>query len=480
AQLQAAVRSVDPSGTKAMAVVDQPGLGGEPSILAVDSTRLSVVAGWRKEYGGDVDKVAAALRPAAPRPVTVASERLHITAAAFDPEGTAMQLRIRLRSLRTAKPVEAIVGPLPAKPQPFDVSIAGCRAGCRLIGVQVLGPKRHDSPSGVEASPAGVGYAAASDGAYVDLFRTSGSDKSTIPAALLADPTRWRPGLGPRDLGPIITTGKGRLRIAASQVSQDIPLDRSDWAFVADSPSPLPALVAGWRPEPTDEMRLVPLPGAAVPSQVVRTASLIPRHGKLGALVDLTYADRAVPFPLVGSGVSEVWLSDSAPASIVSDLQKAGLTPLRQESLSHRLTQLRAEGSAVGERFQAAVALVGLLLAAGAVVVDATRERPIRAAELAALRAQGVHGKVVKAVGYGGLGAVVGTATIIGLAAGLAGAAIDRTLYPGFVDGWSVLPTVAQRAYPVIAAAVLAAAVLGAAVVAAGAALIRQTEGRRT
>lgn len=476
AQLMAAVRAADPSGANAMAVVDQPSRAGDPSVLAVDTSRLAVVTGWRKEYGGDVRQVAAALRPAAPRPVTVTTNRLVVDAAGTDPAGAPLHLRIRLRTAKDGTPLDAVVGPLTDSRRRYSADVGACTAGCRVVGVQVLGRKQAAATSG-DAGDAGdaeaLGYAPPTAGARVDLYPTAGSDRSSLPAALLTEPTRWRPAVGPRDLGPTIAAGRGSLRLTLPQTPEGVSLNRNDWAFVADTPVPLPALVAGWSPDPTDETRLVPLPGAAVPAQIVGSASLVPRHGKTGTIVDLGYAERLVPFSLSG-GLPQVWLAPDAPASVVSDLRAHGLTPVREESLSERLAELRAEGSAVGDRFQVAVALVGLLLAAGAVLIDAARERPGRAVELAALRAQGVDAKVVRAVGYGGLGALVGTAALVGLAAGVGGAAIDRILYPGFVDGWSVLPTADARGYPVLAAAVATVALLGTVVVASGSALVRQ------
>ena len=499
-QLLDGVRAVDPSGTQAMAVIDQPGSTYDPSILAVDSTRLGVVAGWREGFGGDVAKVAAVLRPTEPDPVVAKSDRLVLDAAATQGGGddtgqttvasagktgapkqagraasTDVHLRVRLRSVQDGKPVDAIVGPLTPRRETYSTQVRGCAEGCRLVGVQVLGPKRPGVSSGDGSDAEAVGHVAPRVGTQVELYRSAGSEPTVLPSSVLADPARWRPAVGPRDLGPGVGAGEDGLRVTVSEVPKDVEVDRSDWAYVADIPAPLPALVAGWRPEPTEEVRLPPLPGAAVPTEVVRSAALVPRHGKEGVLVDLTYAERLVPFPLAGAVTPQVWLSATAPASIVDDLREVGLRPLREESLSERLAQLRAEGNAVGGRFQALVALVGLLLAAGVVLVDAARDRPGRAAELAALRAQGVRLKVVRAVGYGGLAAVVAAATVVGVVAGLAGAVIARVLSPGFVDGWTVLPTAGLHPYPILAAVGATAAVLGAVVVVAGAALVRRT-----
>jgi hypothetical protein len=478
AQLLAAVRAVDPDGTQAMAVVDQQGGSDDEPRLAVDTTRLAVVVGWREEYGGDLEAVAKALRPKEPRPVVIEGDRLAFQAAATEPKGAAVYLRIRLRTLRTGEPVDAVVGPLAERRDSYAASVPACADGCRLVGVQVLGAPRPDAVGGNPATAASLGHAAPEPATQVELFPATGPDReSSIPADVLTEPTRWRPALGPRDVGPSITAGAEGLRITVSP-SPEVPLERSDWAFVVDTPVTLPVLTAGWRPDPVGELRVPALPGAAVPAEVVRRASLVPRHEKVGTIADLTYAERLVPFSLAGSGTPQVWLSPTAPASIVDELREAGVSTLRVESLADRLEHLRAEGTAVGGRLQAVVALVGLLLAAGAVLVDAERERPSRGMELAALRAQGVPARVIRGVGYGGPAALVVTATVVGLVGGLIGAAIARVSYPGFVDGWAVLPTASAGPIPVLLAAGVCAVVLGAVVVAAGAAQWRTTRGR--
>jgi putative ABC transport system permease protein len=434
ARLLAAVRAADPEG-HAMAVVRRPPTGGHPAILAVDSARLAVVAGWRREYGGDPAQVTAALRQAAPEPVLVTTDRLTL-AAAGDGGLTAL-----LRRVDTGEPVQAAFGPLGEEPGQFTVDVP-CTGGCQLLGLELTG-------------------------SWADLSQLTGA------GTVLTDPARWRPALGPEDLGPAVTAGQGSLHLAVPPPPPpEVPMNRDNRVFVVDTPARLPALTAGWQRSSTDELRLSPLVGPSVPAEIVGTAALVPLLGPAGIVVDLEYAERLVPSPLPG-GTSQVWLSPAAPPSIVDDLRRAGLIPLREESLAGRVDGLAAEGSAVATRFQAAVAVVGLLLAAGAVLVLAAQERTGWSAELAALRRQGIAASVVRVVGWGGPAALTGSATLVGLAAGLVGAVIARGLHPGFVDGWAVLPAAPLRPYPVAGALLLAVVVLGGAV-----ALIRLRGGR--
>jgi putative ABC transport system permease protein len=252
------VRAADPSGASAMAVVEQPGLNGEPSVLAMDTTRMSVITGWRKEYGGQAEKVAAALRPVAPRPVTVTTDRLVVEASATDPADAPVHLRIRLRATKNGTPVDAVVGPLTGTRRAYSADTRVCAAGCRLVGVQVLGPKQTVGTSGDAGDAEAVGYSPPTAGAQVHLYPTAAADHASLPAALLTEPERWRPAVGPRDLGPTIAAGRGSLHLTVSRPPDGPSLVRNDWAFVADTPVVLPALVAGWAPDPTDETRLVP------------------------------------------------------------------------------------------------------------------------------------------------------------------------------------------------------------------------------
>src|SRR5690606_5203006 len=146
------------------------------------------------------------------------------------------------------------------------------------------------------------------------------------------------------------------------------PLFRADRVSFMDAPLPIPVVSANWERDPFTEARLTPLSGEPLPVTEVATASLMPRGRDEGVLVDLEYADRLRDDGSVVTG-AEVWLSASAPATIVDELRGAGLTPLNETSLSQHRERLAAQGNAVAARFQIMVALICLLLAGGVVVV---------------------------------------------------------------------------------------------------------------
>lgn len=475
AELLAAVRTVDPEGTEAMAVVRRPGRAGNPALLAVDASRLSVVTGWRPEYGGSSDAVAAALRPAAPDPVVITGGELVVEAAGTDPSGAPVGLRTWLVRLDTGKLVEAVAGPLGADPEEYRAVLPDCDTGCRLVGFDLLGPEL--AGDGDEYAPPGAGT-------QVDLLRVGpAAAGSGVP---LGDVSRWRTGLGAQELGPAIATGRGGLRLTMPDPLPDtvdtpwqsrVPLVAQPRVYVVDAPVPLPVVAAGWRRDPTEELRLAPLDAPAVPAEVARTGALLPVLTASGVLVDLEYATRLHPFPAAG-GTAQVWLSESAPASIVDELEALGVSTVGEQTFDDALAALSSEGSAVGVRFQTVTALVALLLAAGAALAHSAQERGGRAGELAALRAQGMPARTVRRVGYAAVTALVLPAALVGLAAGLAGATVARILHPGFLDGWELLPAAPAGPYPVGLAAAATAVVLGAVVLTAAAALIRRTRRR--
>lgn len=469
ARLLATVRSVDPTGAHAMAVVRRPAVSGQPAVLAVDTPRLGVVVAWRSEYGGTPREVATALRPVEPAPVTVSTDRISVTATGADPTGAEVYLRLHWYTVDTGEPVAVTVGPLREQPGEHSADLAACRAGCRLVGFDVIGPKvdaesSHERPD-VRVPPA--------SGTEVELRALADGEGRPVAPEVVTDPTRWRPSFGANDRGPQLTVGDHGLRLTLRTPREGIPLLRVDRVYLADTPAPLPVVSAGWRPEPIEERRLIPLSGDPVPVHQALTAPLLPGARAGGVLVDLEYAQRLQPEATALSG-GEVWLSASAPAAIVDELRQAGLLPLGEESLSDRQADLAAEGRAVATRFRAVVAVICLVLAAGVVMVLSAQEQAGRAAELAALRVQGLRVTAVRAIGYGAVLSVVGAAAVVGLAAGLVGAVLGRALHPGFVDGWELLPFPSPPAHPVVGAFVGAVAVLGAAGVVAAALLLRR------
>jgi hypothetical protein len=465
--LLTAVRAADPGGRAAMAVV--AGHTGSSSdaqpVVAVDSPRLVAVGGWPTGGGAgqgvDPGDLAALLRPPTGAAVVTAggAVELDVTVPTADPP-----LQITIAALLVGPRGDRITARLET-PGPGRHTVRadtpGCAGrGCRLLGFELVGSREGADP--------------------VVLHRLGQLDP---PAPLIdgkgfADLARWRqplisrkPFLLPANAGDglalrmdrVVQTAEAVPGQTTTQFRPGVPDPLR--LEVVDAPLPLPAVVSGARGElhRAGGQPAELLGAGGVPLRRIATPAALPRIGTTGFVVDLEYADRL----LVGlDGVREVWLTEDAPAGIVDRLRAEGLSILRTDTVADATGRYAAQGGIAVLRLHLVVALAGLLLAAASVVLVAAIDRPVRTAELAALRVQGVPARAVLRSVAGGYALVAGVATLLGVLAALVAHRLagDR---PVFDDGWTTL-TPTGPGWPALA--LLAAGlvgVLGAAVVVA-------------
>jgi hypothetical protein len=433
----AVVHAVDPDGRWAMAAVRQQ-VGLEP-VVAVEADRLEAVAYWPKDTGargggrgtfGDltVSEVAAALRPGTNPTITVTGRELVLDASGPQTPASARLVR--------------------ADGTSFDARFSGGRAlvpdcapaGCRL---------------------AWFGFPYSPDGMRLHQLRQTGPDKVLVDGAAFASAGRWRPGFNTGPTEVRISHGDDwvglRYRPADPRnIAREIRL------LVADAPVPVPVIAAGPAElAQTGEVTEVPGISAGLKSvEVVAVARGLPAVGGVGYLVDDDYASRLSSEPPDRTASYQVWLAPGAPASVVDQLRDR-LDVRGEESVAERTAQLLGRGSGQAARLAVLAALLGLALAALAIVVIATVERGRRIAELRALRGQGLPARVAARSGllsYAGL--VVG-----GVLAGIVAAAVSwaaaRAVVPAFVDSWTVTAVPrGPRPWVAVAALVLATAAL--------------------
>ena len=338
--------------------------------------------------------------------------------------------------------------------------------GCRLIGFSV------DT----------VG--AAQPAVTVRELRQTGPAAVLLDRAAFADRSRWRPTVGTDELGPTLVaapvsgvrdaggTGEtGGLTIRRTSTPVQTIRVTGD-VFVVDAPVPLPVLTAGELPTPelAGDTRLR-LASQDVPARPVATARLLPLLGRSGSLVDLEYLDRLLPN--ADHDAMQVWLTADAGDALVGRLREGGLTVLSDETPDKVSARYGNQGPALGLRFQLLVALLGALLAAGAVTVVAAVESPARAAELAALRGQGVRPRTVRAVALTGHLALVGVALVAGVVAAVVADAATRTAGTMFADGFNLLPVPDPGPLGLGLALAVPIVLIGGAAAIAGAALTR-------
>ena len=359
--LLSAVRKADPDGAYAMAAVRLPVQKGQPVALAVDTTRLAAVATWP----GDDRSRAAALRPPAPDPPVV--------------PGPDIALDLTTSGLNPTKPV--LVSMVLGSP--------GGDAGIRL---GELRPGRHTYAQRVETCTPSCRINVVRFSAEDGQGDVAGRVTLNVPGA-----TGWRDA-----------TDGGTLDLAVlNRGTEDL------FAQPADTPDPLPAAVAGPVPDVVTGLDARPIP--------VRPAlrlPAIPGAGTPATMIDLDYADRlcADGNP---SGGAEVWLSPRAPADAVARLEAAGLVITGDTRASSVRAALDRQGPALALEFAAVIAVLAAALAAGALVLAATVDRPRRVEDLAALRAQGLSRRARRQAALGAYPALVAAAVPAGLAAAL-------------------------------------------------------------
>jgi hypothetical protein len=484
-QLLDAVRAADPTGREAMAVVyNGARVDGSPPVLAVDSTRLAAVASWQPGYGTDPATLAAQLRAPAPEPLTVTAGTVTLDATVLPAPGdTAVE--VELARAGTGETMLLEFGPLASGRHSYQAAVPSCvDGGCRLVSLRLVGPAvpsgaRPDAVQGTSVTIDGIGQRGPGVG--------TGAEAVVAGPDVLGDIRRWRGAFEASSGNPTLRADAGGLTVTlpgANRGGGAAPAapPRDGRVFVVDTPLPMPAVLVGAAPSDwgTDRPQLAPFGVASVPIQVSGGATALPVVGQSGVLVDLATATRAAGEDTIGDQ-QQVWLARSAPADLPDRLRAAGLTILGADSVGADLSRSSVSGAAAALRFQLLTAIAGLLLGAAALTVVAAAERGPRAAELAALRRQGLAGPAARAVGYGGYATLVAVAVLAGLAGTVLARLAGGPGLPPFSQPWTVLPVPdGLRALPVLLVGAAALALLGAVAATAGAQVTRAMRGGGT
>ncbi|GAB4047678.1 FtsX-like permease family protein [Catellatospora paridis] len=430
ASLLHAVRAADPSGRYAMAAM-RVNVNSETKLLAVDSSRFAAVALWPDAYGATAPaEVARQLRPTEVTPLSLTAAEIEITVTLDRIEpGAKAGLTLRLVGTGGAQSTVRVDKLLPGT-HAYRVATPPCAAGpcqVRQLLVDLFTPKRY-----------------LVDLTVGDLRDLTG--KTLLTGAELAG-HHWRlPQTSAARPVPEMAPAAGGLRVWVDSVLTP------DMRAAADpAPDPLPLVAAGELPP-----ELLGAGGTVrVPIVRAGTLPLVPRNGSQGALVDLQYADLRV------GGESdaqepEVWLSADAPADLVKRLEANGLKMLGERNAAGQLRLYEEQAPALAMLFLAAAALVGVLFAAGGLLVTAVLERGRTDGGLATLRGQGVSERVLRSADLGGRFALVLAGTVIGLLAAVLSWALARGVLPVFGDGGTAVPP-PDLPGPLVAAPIAAA-----------------------
>jgi hypothetical protein len=184
--------------------------------------------------------------------------------------------------------------------------------------------------------------------------------------------------------------------------------------------------------------RIVSLDHQYVESRQVQSLSLLPRLGQQGVLVDLRYLEQT----LIGESVrenTEIWLGPAAPADAADQFRGLGLAVVDETGVAATEAALARQGPALALQFHLAAAIFGVLLALGGLGLVAAVDRRARAADLRALRIQGLRRRMMRRAALWGYLSTVVLAALAGLAAALVAWTAAGDHLPIFTDTSSVL-----------------------------------------
>jgi putative ABC transport system permease protein len=393
AALVEAVHAADPAGT-AMAVVRATGqyAGSPVELLAVDAPRLAGVVRWRGQDG--LGSLAQGLRPREPAPLPVAG-RLEVAAEVRElgPEP------VRLSAMVSAPgepPRSVPLGTLDQSTPRYAATLPGCdRPGCRLLGF-------------------GLGRTGAVGPFTATVqFGAIRSGDGELPARF-EDPERWQASPG------VALTPGSALTVAVAGTG-DVAVE------YRDTPASVPVVLAGAAPADDPAAVEFTFPGFTdQPEQftVVGSADRLPRAGERGLLFDLESAVNRAERTVALSDMElryEVWASPGAPADLPERLADQGTPVLRTESMSGTLAQLGRRAPALGWWLYLLAGAAAVALAAGVVALYARSGMP---------RVADVPARLLRRAAVREYAVLVGWPLLVGVAAGVATAALMLPGYP--------------------------------------------------
>lgn len=401
------VAAVEAAGAQAMPVVRVSERYGDEvvELLGVGTSQLAEVAVWRGHDRAALADLADRLRPGEAAPL-VLDRYIQISASATVVTGAPGLAAVVARAGDPARIVS--LGELAEGARTYRANLTGCAAGCRLVGLAIT---RATAGDGLVAASVRVEALASAGGPLDAGFGTAGRwqvNTNRAPGATV----RLEPGTA---LGlDVNSTDPGNVVVS-----------------YMDSPDVLPVALAGPTPADDPSADEFSFPALAEGPQrfvVVERPVALPRVGSDALLFDLDYAVRSAQRTSSLSDNSrlryEVWLGADAPADMPSRLAGAGLQILGEESIAAERDQLARAAPALGLRLYLIAGAAALALAVGAVLLTAYVGAEVRRYEFAALKVAGVRAGVLRRGLLREYAHLIGLPLVVGLLAGVAGAAL--------------------------------------------------------
>ncbi|WP_412540521.1 FtsX-like permease family protein [Longispora sp. K20-0274] len=407
------VAKADPTGSYAMAAVrvSQFYDGDNLTIVGVDPTRFANVALWPHGEPGTAQEVADKVAVDQSRAIMIKGPEFaaEVTVAKFD---SAEPLQLAAWITTPGKgPREVQLGALRAGANTYRAAVPGCTAGCRLVGLILQRFPGRSAPYTVEMTVAKL----LDGGQPIDAHLDSGGAWREVKPADSTSGT-VTPGL------TVSVKGSG---------SEDYRIR------YADMPDRLPTVLAGATPDADrkgDEFTILALGANPQPFDVVQRAGLAPRVGEHGVLLDVRAEvwSAAVDTNLSASNsVSyEVWVAAGAPDTLRAALGAAGVQVVEVQSRDVRLERLGRAAPALALWLYLAAGVLAVLLAVGAVLLNAYIGVRARQYELVALRIAGLPAKTLRAGVRREYATLLGVPFVVGGVVGLLSAGLMVSAIP--------------------------------------------------
>jgi putative ABC transport system permease protein len=423
--LGAIVDRADPGGTQA-AVVDEfvsltSGSAGTV-ILAVDPQRFAHVAFWGRGFSAEpLQTLAAKLDPPAPAPVSVTGSAMRMTVNVGHLSQPGEQLYANVTT--GASPVS--LGTLPTH---GTVTLTGSLVGCPCVLQSIY----------LQPSGANISRTAPVSGSVTltGLAYRGPAGWSAARPGLFTSAAAWMPGdsFSPPDVLLATTAGLGWTFDTTSAPKAAPTL------ISVNRPYPMPALApAGMISGRGSLFQGVGLDGAPLPVRIVAPVAAVPGAPANGFIVDRRYAELAAGQNMP-QAQQQVWLAAGAQSLIEPRLLAAGVRVTSVASAASAAALLGRQGPALASVLFLADAAAAALLAAGAAILGLYLSARRRRYEYAALAASGVSYRALRRAVLLELAVVLGYGTVVGIATGLAAAAMALRAVPEFTTNPSAPP----------------------------------------
>lgn len=408
-----AVRKAEHGRHDAMAAVVVHAASG--TTLAIDAASMPTVVSWPSTMGVSAATVARRLVPARlVPPVSLSGKDLVVKASASETfTGQHPQMVIDLYDPDYQVSTRLTLGSVLPGAHTYSAPLLGaCPGGCRLTDIALLWTAPHQSSSAKVALT-------------IQSMSTLRHGRQVAVDAGLSTQGAWA-----ASRGAAAAPGRNGLAVKAhlTYLSATATISPNDAPVALPTVvTPATASLASGHGGPF----LVGLDGATVSGHTVAEVASLPSIGPDATMVDLQTAERLVATSF-STDTTQVWLSASAPPSLLSALRADGLTVLSRATASARTAQLAKGGVGLAYFFfllAAGAAAVLLLGAASFAVVSGARRKQ---GELAVMHTLGLGKAALRRLFWAEQSLAVAAGAALGAVAGIVGAAVGMRTVPEF------------------------------------------------